>query len=330
MKLKCEYCGNMFEDTLEKCPNCGAANKNIKRTAPKTPKTISDLHEWYHAHNLPPYETTRFFIGVDYKKPKAYGIYQDGENFIVYKNKTDGQRAVRYEGPDEAYAVNELYLKLKAEILNQKENNLNRGARTRYGGGTNYENVGKKAGSTVGFVGKLIWGFLALGSWALCWYSVVPLGLVGLGFFALSVWNKPLYDKVKKFLWPALLVSLLVMIPIANRYSSPQYFKYDNNVICRYENDYYYYDSYADDYYAYDEQYLPFDFLNNPENYSVEWDDTITDFEESDYYAENFSTSDSNSSSYSSSDSWSSWDSDSSWSSSDSWDSGSSDWDSDW
>ena len=40
--------------------------------------------------------------------------------FIVYKNKADGTRAVRYKGTDEAYAVNELYLKLKDEILNQK------------------------------------------------------------------------------------------------------------------------------------------------------------------------------------------------------------------
>lgn len=35
---------------------------------------------------------------------------------MVYKNKDDGSRAIRYRGKDEAYAVNELYLKLKSEV----------------------------------------------------------------------------------------------------------------------------------------------------------------------------------------------------------------------
>ena len=59
----------------------------------------------------------RFFIGINYKKPKAFGIYQDGDQFIVYKNKANGERAIRYQGTDETYAVNELYLKLKSEIF---------------------------------------------------------------------------------------------------------------------------------------------------------------------------------------------------------------------
>ena len=63
----------------------------------------------------------RFFIGVDYKKPKAFGIYQDGDgNFVVYKNKADGSRAIRYKGTDEAYAVHELYLKMQSEVQKQK------------------------------------------------------------------------------------------------------------------------------------------------------------------------------------------------------------------
>ncbi len=31
---------------------------------------------------------------------------------IVYKNKADGSRSIRYRGPDEAYAVRALYEKL--------------------------------------------------------------------------------------------------------------------------------------------------------------------------------------------------------------------------
>ena len=107
-------------------PFCGATNNAVKRTADKTPKTIAELQQWYQDRHLPPYETTRFFIGINYKKPKAFGIYQDGDQFIVYKNKANGERAIRYQGTDEAYAVNELYLKLKSEILNQKANNQTR------------------------------------------------------------------------------------------------------------------------------------------------------------------------------------------------------------
>ncbi len=85
------------------------------------PITIEELQEWYKARNLPPYETTRFFIGIDHKGPRAFGIYKDDNgDFIVYKNKENGQRAIRYQGSDEEYAVNELYQKLKEEIIHQK------------------------------------------------------------------------------------------------------------------------------------------------------------------------------------------------------------------
>lgn len=90
----------------------------------KIPETIDELKFAYKAKNLPPEEVTRFFIGKDYKYPKAFGIYQNETtgNFIVYKNKADGTRAIRYEGKDEAYAVKQLYTKLEEEIINQKSN----------------------------------------------------------------------------------------------------------------------------------------------------------------------------------------------------------------
>ena len=126
MKIKCEYCESMFDDTLEKCPNCGAPNQNVRRSTSDQPTTIEGLKEWYAAKGLPPEDVTRFFIGKDYRGAKAFGIYKDENsgNFIVYKNKADGTRAVRYEGTDEAYAVNELHTRLKQEILEQKANNI--------------------------------------------------------------------------------------------------------------------------------------------------------------------------------------------------------------
>ena len=121
MKVKCDFCGNYIDDADEKCSYCGAANTGIKRSGTGVPKTIEELKQWYIDHNLPDENTTRFFIGKDYSGPRAYGIFKkDSGDFVVYKNKSDGTRATRYIGTDEEYAVNEIYLKLKEEITNQK------------------------------------------------------------------------------------------------------------------------------------------------------------------------------------------------------------------
>ena len=122
MKIKCDYCNADINEYDEKCPNCGAVNVHLQRNAKDAPQTIDELKEWYKEQNLPPEQITRFFIGKNYKKPKAFGIYKDetSGNYVVYKNKDTGIRAIRYKGKDEAFAVNELYLRLKKEILNQK------------------------------------------------------------------------------------------------------------------------------------------------------------------------------------------------------------------
>ena len=133
-KFLCDYCKEWIETTEENCPNCGAPNKNYARVAKGTPKTIEELKSWYIARNLPPEETTRFFIGKNISEPRAFGIYEENGIFTVYKNKSNGERAIRYEGEDEAYAVKELYLRLKEEILNQK--NINQ--RKRSSGGSSY------------------------------------------------------------------------------------------------------------------------------------------------------------------------------------------------
>ena len=120
MRVKCEYCGSYILDTDSVCPNCGAPNAHMMRSGQGVPGTIEELKAFCAAKNLP-LEKMRFFLGEDYKAPRAFGIYQDGEGqFVVYKNKADGSRAVRYRGTDEAYAVNEIYQKLKSEVANQK------------------------------------------------------------------------------------------------------------------------------------------------------------------------------------------------------------------
>lgn len=40
MKIPCEYCGQMIPETEQTCPYCGAANKNVKRTAYGVPATM--------------------------------------------------------------------------------------------------------------------------------------------------------------------------------------------------------------------------------------------------------------------------------------------------
>ena len=120
MKVKCEYCGNFIPDTEEICPVCGAPNEHMVRSGDGIPKTIEELKAYAISKGLP-LEQMRFFIGEDIREPKAFGIYQDvGGDFIVYKNKSNGERVVRYRGSDEAYAVNELYQKLRSEVTDQK------------------------------------------------------------------------------------------------------------------------------------------------------------------------------------------------------------------
>ena len=86
----------------------------------RKPKTIDELKEYCERKGFTS-EKTRFFIGENYKGPRAFGIYKDetsGE-FIVYKNRVDGTRAIRYRGSDEAFAVGELYDKLHAEMASK-------------------------------------------------------------------------------------------------------------------------------------------------------------------------------------------------------------------
>lgn len=118
---KCPYCGSTVRSDQVACPNCGAANEQYVVDTPRTiyqPKTIEELRE-YCAERGMPLLRMRFFIGENYKSPRAFGIYRDGKDVIVYKNKADGNRSVRYRGTDEARGVRELYQKLLEECHNR-------------------------------------------------------------------------------------------------------------------------------------------------------------------------------------------------------------------
>lgn len=115
MQIKCNYCGNFINDTDDKCPNCGAVNDYLRRVAIDAPTTIEELKVWKDENSIPSPEVSRIFIGENTDYANAFGIYQDEitQNFIVYENSIDRTQTIIYEGKDEAYAVNEVYQRLK-------------------------------------------------------------------------------------------------------------------------------------------------------------------------------------------------------------------------
>ena len=121
MERKCQHCGSTVDEKSQSCPICGKPLPRADKVPSEWPKTIEELKDWYVDHHLPPEQVTRFFIGKNILEPKAFGIYKNevGE-FVVYKNKTDGQRAVRYQGMDEVFAVGEIYQRLRDEMAKQR------------------------------------------------------------------------------------------------------------------------------------------------------------------------------------------------------------------
>ncbi len=89
------------------------------------PQTIEELKKWYQSQALPPADVTRMFIDCDYDGTCAYGIYKKEANneFVVYKNKPDGSRYVKYSGTNEIEAVKEFYLKMIDELSIQNKIN---------------------------------------------------------------------------------------------------------------------------------------------------------------------------------------------------------------
>lgn len=318
MEIKCNYCNGNFPDTLENCPHCGAANENIKRSADHTPKTIAELQQWYKDRNLPPYEVTRFFIGQNYTEKKAFGIYEENGKFIVYKNKDTGERAIRYEGPDEAYAVNELYLKLKSEILNQKAHQSGNAPVPK-----NKKKTAKEVATSIGIIAAAFAGFVTCvlvdGLFQALMIAAVAIIILAVVFAFIKS------DKKPKHKWPIYIGVFVVVFTIAfiplRKYYHTVYYQYDDSVYCYYHGDYYAYDDSYNDYYPISYNSLPVGMTSNMADYEYNWtedswESNTYDFTTSGYYADNFASSSS--------------DSDYDWDSGDSWDSGGTDWGSDW
>ncbi len=308
MKIKCDYCDSMIEETEKQCPHCGAPLSGANRTASSSPQTIEQLKAWYKAHNLPPEEVTRFFIGRDVREPKAFGIYKNtSDDFVVYKNKSDGSRAIRYQGKDETYAVNELYQRLRSEIEDQiRRNNPTapRGYKNTYRGTAG----NRGSGGNDSFFKKLF-------NWML---------------------------DHKKISITIFIVIVCIIAALCASGVPRGYYSYNGRDYYRQGSDWYYYDNDfgtwhwatgSDGIYSAidDDNYSSFENHSYYGDHSFE-DSIYYDSSASDYSSSNDSDSGSSFWSWFGSDDDDDWDSDWSWDSSDSWDSdwGGSDWDSDW
>ncbi|MCR4641167.1 MAG: hypothetical protein K5697_03940 [Lachnospiraceae bacterium] len=303
MDVKCDYCAGFFDDTLTECPHCGAANNHIRRMSEGIPKTIEELQQYCTDHKVP-VQQMHFHIGEDYKGPKAFGIYRNGDQIVVYKNKADGSRAVRYSGRDEAYAVNEIFQKMRTEYNGAKEANTGPSrsgtpnARSHRSPGVHKPNV----------VNSLPEGHFKDKQEAR---------------------NKRLrMRKIRKIVIACAIIFAIICIFAAYSGGTHSgYYKYNGNYYYNQRGSWYLFDTVTSGWMTTDR---PADDISDYYESSYFSDDYgIGDFSDSDYYEE---------SSYSSSydddddDRWSSswdddddWDYDSSWD----WDSGS-DWDSDW
>ena len=98
MKVCCEYCGQYFPETEERCPHCGAPNSALTRSGRAVPRTIEELKLFCASHNLP-LEQMRFFIGEDYRGARAVGIYKDEHGVCTVRRQPRDPLSGHGRGP---------------------------------------------------------------------------------------------------------------------------------------------------------------------------------------------------------------------------------------
>lgn len=338
---------------------------SVKKNKKREPQTIEELSQWYIAHKLPPERETRFFIGKNIQEARAFGIYRSGNNVVVYKNKANGECKVRYEGPDEAFAVKEFLDRLKEEIYNQKahnsssRNNKHLTPEQRAAEKRAYEEAQYRHNFQSAIDGGLYFGGFALifgfmGSlYSLLFKKIFLASLLSAGIAGIITFiyyiirfkrrkrHGYFIDSFKKRVTVISILFIciyLVCFSFARNFYYIHYFKYKDTVYAQYRNKFYEYDAENNDYYYISDDNLPYEFLDSYSDYEFDFKDTFSsegyyvEFEHSNYYSDNFYF-ESTSGGSSDSDSGWDWDDDDDWgwdSGSDSWDSSWTDWDSDW
>lgn len=302
-----------------------------KKYLPEEVESYEELKKIFEDFHIDS-EKTRFYIGQDYTEPKAFVIYQDDMgDFVVYKMKADGTRALRYKGDNEAFAVNEYYQKFLEEVRkrpafakkllpNEKvKRNLNRQK--------NNEDV---IGFVMLFVGMFISIFLSAFNILPKWVGVVLFMCINPGIFIWLFINFVFLKNQGNFLPPKWFTvgALIVVLNLGVSYKlfdgfnhrKDGYYKTSDKVYYRKGRDMYYYNNsdwwYYGTYSDFDDYYDNWDYYD-----TYTYNDQYGDFRDSSYYRDDNDDS-----------SWDSWDS-GGWSDNDSWDSwdsGGTDWDSDW
>lgn len=79
--------------------------------------SVDELINRIQAERMP-IDRMRFFINENNRERRCFGIYfdTDSSQWIVYKNKADGTRAIRLKTTDEAAAAQEIWAKILSEI----------------------------------------------------------------------------------------------------------------------------------------------------------------------------------------------------------------------
>ena len=133
-KVKCNYCGNQVDDFLTNCPVCrnplpvNGPTKGpvLNYDAPKytktehaVPTTIEEFQKLIVVNSYPSAETSHFYIGQNVSHPKAFGICKEFNSIIIYLNKADGTRVIKYRGNDEQYAVTSFFKIYKEKVIDK-------------------------------------------------------------------------------------------------------------------------------------------------------------------------------------------------------------------
>ena len=121
-QIRCKACGTWIHDTDNFCSHCAAPNsQQVDVTKDDIPDTIVELRKWYVRQTAINNKIRRYMIGFSSDDPRAAGICKNGNLFIVYENDENGVPNIKYKGPDEAYAVNAMYLQIQSDLSKKNE-----------------------------------------------------------------------------------------------------------------------------------------------------------------------------------------------------------------
>lgn len=201
-------------------------------------------------------DKTKFYLGKYHLSPKAYGIYQIDDDYIVYKIKNNGDTTIRYKGPNEQIACKELYTKFLQEVSKRK------GLSKKYNpyhddnyAPVNDRNEIEKALAKRQSRNILIFIFVAF-----------------------------------------LLIDGAILLYKKNHPEVPQttYYQHDNNYYKNYNNNWYYWDDTLNDWYIFYPSYSEYneydDITDSDDNYYYDYGEGYDDY---DYYDYDFDFSDS-------------------------------------